>query len=107
MNKAIYIEGHPGSGKTLAAGTLLDSIWELNIARRIEEPEIAEKIESAIRGEKKYLHIDGLSKCEDIALPLKSALDQNICVIITSIQSPPESIREMVIWLKAQPFPYK
>ena len=111
MNKAIYFQGPPGSGKTTTAGLILDSLWELRICSLITEtaPEkITAEIESAVRCQKKYIHLDEFPEECNLAMlhAIHQALAANIAVLISSEHEPPEAMRSMTIWHTAQPFPY-
>lgn len=112
MNKATYFQGPEGSGKTTAAGNLLDPLWELNICRLVigdTMSEVNRGLESAIRAEKKYIHIDrfpALANAEFAKL-LNQALEAQMVVIISSQAPPPAQIWGLVIWSETKPYPYR
>lgn len=112
MGKAIFIQGPAGSGKSTAIGQVLDPVWELRIAKYISDSsseEVTRLLMKAVDDERKFIHLEaeGHSFEGDLLHAIDTALEKGIVIFITGQNSPNTAMKQRVVWLKAEPFPYQ
>lgn len=106
MNKAIYIQGPEMAGKSQIVANLFYPLEDIKITCSIDMSDngYENKFLDAISNEKKYISLDNFSESNvtsGLEFLIKSCLENDQVVIITSREAPPDWLKEKILHLQA------